>query len=84
MADVGDVLEMPDGHHAKVLVLRESTMQVEYDDGFRDTIPRPESEYFCKTCNTTVKVGEEHLHGCPVEGDTCGSRRCNELGSCQA
>jgi hypothetical protein len=82
---VDDVLEMPDGHHAKVLSVGSTSMRVEYDDGFRDTIARPEEPYLCKTCNTTVQVGEKHEHGCPLEpGDTCGARRCNETGSCQA
>ena len=53
------------------------------------TIPSPgtpkDGSYVCKTCDNVVGPDEHHEHGCPMEdGDSCASRTCNILGSCQA
>lgn len=82
--EVGSIIEMPDGHNARVTGMTDRTMRVEYDDGDKATVPRLAEPYLCKTCGQTVPVNEHHEHGCPVEGDTCSSRRCNETGLCQA
>lgn len=49
----------------------------------RTHLPVESATYTCKACNETVQVVERHEHGCPLEGDTCGLRRCNETGMCQ-
>jgi hypothetical protein len=84
MTDTGDVIETPDGHSARVTFLSDTTMTVKYDDGSVSILPREPGPYTCKTCDEIVQVGERHEHGCPLEGDNCGSRRCNETGMCQA
>ena len=84
MTDIGDVIETPDGHNAKIQWLTGTTMTLLYDDGTQIVVPREPGPYTCKTCDEIVQVDEKHEHGCPLEGDNCGSRRCNETGMCQA
>lgn len=87
MTELDAVLEMPDGHHARVLTLGDRRMRVRYDDGDVRTVARPDADdpYLCKTCDEVVDPNVRHTHGCPMEdGDPCGSRRCNETGSCGA
>ena len=83
--EIGDVIETADGHQACALTLGETTMLVRYDDGDQRRLDRPAEPYLCKTCGATVQPGERHEHSCPLEeGDSCGARRCNETGLCQA